>query len=253
MYIKLAICLFIGLAAGLGAGFAGISAAIIISPVLIAVLNIPAYEAVGLALAVDVFSSAASGITFINKGNTKFRENGRFIATALVFTAVGSFFSSYLPDKTLGSGIIACTLLMGVKFLIFPEMRIPDSINLKRIRLAQYIGFAMVGIVCGLFGAGGGMMFIILLTALRGYDIRNALGTSLPIMTLVSFMGAGIHMAMVGGIRAEVFMPCMFTAIIGAKFAAFLAHKISSKTLNRLIGGLFFILTIILVIANFAR
>ena len=52
------ICFIAGLGAGLGTGFAGMSAAAVISPMLITFLELPAYDAVGIALASDVLASA---------------------------------------------------------------------------------------------------------------------------------------------------------------------------------------------------
>ena len=53
---KFIICLVAGVGAGLGTGFAGMSAAAVISPMLITFLGIPAYQAVGIALASDVLA-----------------------------------------------------------------------------------------------------------------------------------------------------------------------------------------------------
>ena len=55
---KAIICILAGLGAGLGTGFAGMSAAAVISPMLIAFLNMDPYMAVGIALASDVLASA---------------------------------------------------------------------------------------------------------------------------------------------------------------------------------------------------
>ena len=57
---KFMVCLIAGVGAGLGTGFAGMSAAAVISPMLITFLGIPAYQAVGIALASDVLASAVS-------------------------------------------------------------------------------------------------------------------------------------------------------------------------------------------------
>ena len=43
---KIVICFIAGLGAGLGTGFAGMSAAAVISPMLITFLGMPAYDAV---------------------------------------------------------------------------------------------------------------------------------------------------------------------------------------------------------------
>ena len=64
MLYTILICLLAGLGAGLGTGFAGMSAAAVISPMLITFLHMPAYTAVGIALASDVLASAASAYTY---------------------------------------------------------------------------------------------------------------------------------------------------------------------------------------------
>ncbi|GFI66187.1 N-acetylhexosamine 1-kinase [Lachnospiraceae bacterium] len=69
------ICFLAGLGAGLGTGFAGMSAAAVISPMLITFLGLPAYEAVGIALASDVLASAVSAYTY---GKNYFRDGDRF-------------------------------------------------------------------------------------------------------------------------------------------------------------------------------
>ena len=68
------ICFTAGIGAGLGTVFAGMSAAAVISPMLITFLGLPAYEAVGIALASDVLASAVSAYTY---GKNKSRYTKR--------------------------------------------------------------------------------------------------------------------------------------------------------------------------------
>ena len=71
---KFAICFLAGIGAGLGTGFAGMSAAAVISPMLITFLGLPAYEAVGIALASDVLASAVSAYTYGKNKNLDIRN-----------------------------------------------------------------------------------------------------------------------------------------------------------------------------------
>ena len=57
------VTLFAGMGAGLGTGFAGMSAAAVITPVLVAFLDMDPYMAVGIALSSDVLASAVSAWT----------------------------------------------------------------------------------------------------------------------------------------------------------------------------------------------
>ena len=67
--IKILVCFFAGMGAGLGTGFAGMSAAAVISPVLITILGVDAYAAVGIALASDVLASGVSAYTYKKVNN----------------------------------------------------------------------------------------------------------------------------------------------------------------------------------------
>ena len=56
MLLKLIVCIIAGLGAGVGTGLAGLSAAAVISPMLITFLGFPAYEAVGISTAFPAWS-----------------------------------------------------------------------------------------------------------------------------------------------------------------------------------------------------
>ena len=51
--LKILVCFIAGAGAGIGTGFAGMSAAAVIGPMLITFLGIPAYDAVGIGLISD--------------------------------------------------------------------------------------------------------------------------------------------------------------------------------------------------------
>lgn len=48
LLLKIFVCFLAGAGAGIGTGFAGMSAAAVIGPMLVAFLGVPAYEAVGM-------------------------------------------------------------------------------------------------------------------------------------------------------------------------------------------------------------
>ena len=73
IFITILVTFFAGMGAGLGTGFAGMSAAAVISPMLITFLNMDPYMAVGICTFVRMFwLSAVSGlITYIKNKNTR--------------------------------------------------------------------------------------------------------------------------------------------------------------------------------------
>ena len=81
---------FAGMGAGLGTGFAGMSAAAVISPMLITFLHMDPYMAVGIALSSDVLASAVSAYTYHKNKNLDLKNGLIMMASVLVFTVVGS-------------------------------------------------------------------------------------------------------------------------------------------------------------------
>ncbi len=116
------ICFVAGIGAGLGTGFAGMSAAAVISPMLITFLHMEPYDAVGIALASDVLASAVSAYTYGKNKNLDIKNGVPMMLAVLVFTVVGSFVSSLVPGSTMGSFSVFMTLLLGIKFILKPVM-----------------------------------------------------------------------------------------------------------------------------------
>mgnify|MGYP005803497741 FL=1 len=127
--LTLLVCFLAGMGAGLGTGFAGMSAAAVISPMLITFLGLPAYEAVGIPLASDVLASAVSAYTYGKNKNLDMRNGLVMMAAVLVFTMVGSFVASLVPNTTMGSFSMFMTLLLGIKFIVKPVMTTKDAMG----------------------------------------------------------------------------------------------------------------------------
>lgn len=233
------ICLLAGLGAGLGTGFAGMSAAAVISPMLIAFLDIPAYEAVGIALASDVLASGVSAVTYGKHKNLDIRGGLLMMAAVLVFTAVGSWVSSLVPQATMGSFSVIMTMLLGVRFILKPVMTTKEAMEAisprKRIVGSLLCG-TLIGFICGFIGAGGGMMMLLILTSVLGYELKTAVGTSVFIMTFTALTGAVSHFVIDGAPDLLCLAICVLSTLLFARLAALFANRASPKLLNRVTG-----------------
>ncbi|MDE7206925.1 MAG: TSUP family transporter, partial [Lachnospiraceae bacterium] len=124
---QLIICFIAGSGAGLGTGFAGMSAAAVISPMLITFLGLPAYEAVGIALASDVLASAVSAYTYGKNKNLDIRNGMVMMIAVLLFTLFGSWVASRGPNTTMGNFSVFMPVLLGIKFIVQPVMTPKDA------------------------------------------------------------------------------------------------------------------------------
>ena len=239
MLVKLLVCLIAGLGAGIGTGLAGLSAAAVISPMLISFLGVPAYQAVGIALSSDVLASAISAYTYGKNKKLDIKNGLVMMGSVLIFTMIGSYLSKLVPNQMMGNFSMYMTLLVGIKFIVRPIMTAPEVLEEKatRTKIIQSILCGIViGLICGFVGAGGGMMLLLILTSVLGYELKTAVGTSVFIMTFTALTG-GVSHFVIGGIpNLEILFLCMLFTLVGARVSARFANKASAKVLNRTLG-----------------
>ena len=250
---KLVVCFIAGIGAGLGTGFAGMSAAAVISPMLITFLGMEPYSAVGIALASDVLASAVSAYTYGKNKNLDIRNGLIMMVTVLAFTVVGSWVSSHVPGNTMGSFSTFMTLLLGVKFIVKPVMTTKESMGQVSAgkRAVQSVVCGMViGFICGFVGAGGGMMMLLILTSVMGYELKTAVGTSVFIMTFTALTGAVSHFAIGGAPDVWCLVFCVLSTLLWARIAARFANRAKPETLNRATGVVLVILGVVILGVN---
>lgn len=256
LWIKVIVCFIAGIGAGLGTGFAGMSAAAVISPMLITFLGLPAYEAVGIALASDVLASAVSAYTYGKNKNLDIKNGLVMMATVLAFTLVGSWVASIVPNTTMGNFSVFMTMLLGIKFIVKPVMTTKEAmagISAKKRVVKSIVCGTVVGFICGFVGAGGGMMMLLLLTSILGYELKTAVGTSVFIMTFTALTGAVSHFAIGGMPDLWCLVFCVAFTLLWARIAALFANKVSAKTLNRAVGVVLTVLGVAILSVNVLR
>jgi len=253
LLITFIVCFIAGIGAGLGTGFAGMSAAAVISPMLITFLGFDAYDAVGIALASDVLASAVSAYTYGKNKNLDVKNGLVMMITVLIFTMVGSFVSSFVPNQTMGGMSVFMTFILGIKFIVKPVMTTKEAMTAvepKKRFMQSIICGIFIGFICGFIGAGGGMMMLLILTSVLGYELKTAVGTSVFIMAFTAFTGSMSHFAIGGAPNMWALVFCVFSTLLWARIAAKIANKASAKTLNRATGVILVVLGVAIMGVN---
>ena len=248
--ITIIVTFFAGMGAGLGTGFAGMSAAAVITPMLVTFLHMDPYMAVGIALSSDVLASAISAWTYGKHKNLDIRNGLIMMASVLVFTVVGSYVSSLVPSTTMGNFSVFMTLLLGIKFIVRPVMTTKEAmtdISAKNRALQSVVCGVAIGFICGFIGAGGGMMMLLILTSVLGYELKTAVGTSVFIMTFTALTGAVSHFTIGGMPDPFIWIACILFTLLCARIAAVFANKATPKTLNRATGIVLVVLGVVVL------
>lgn len=197
--------IFIGISLGLIGG----GGSILTVPVLVYLFSIEPVVATAYSLFVVGLTSSVGAFTYFKQGLVRMK-------TALVF-GIPSIFSVFLtrqyvvpaiPDEIFSVGSFVLTkgiflmALFAVLMIIASYKMIKSDASLvggdtdNGLDTPKTFNYPMVilqglvvGLITGLVGAGGGFIIIPALVFLLGLEMKEAIGTSLTIITLNSFFG----------------------------------------------------------------
>ena len=262
IYIRVIVCIFAGLGAGLGTGFAGMSAAAVIVPMLTVFLGIDHFTAVGIALASDILASAISTVTYAKHKNIDIKHSWILFVTVIVATVGGCIAAHFVTRTNTGNAVMTAIslfamLFLGLRFLFFP----PKSNNEKMLSLTptsriirSILCGIIIGFICGFVGAGGGIMMLLLITSVLGFDVKTAVGTSVFIMTFTAFTGAVGHFAIdFSGLVDHwgVLVGCILSTLVFAQLSSMIANRVKTKILNLVVGIILTVLSIVIILVNY--
>lgn len=130
--------------------------------------------------------------------------------------------------------------------MVEPKARFKNA-TAKQKAVRSVLCGSVVGFICGFIGAGGGMMMLLVLTSVLGYELKTAVGTSVFIMSATAFTGAASHFAIGGMPDMGALTVCVISTLVFAMIASLIANKVSAKTLNRATGVVLVVLGIVIL------
>lgn len=233
-----------GLAGGVLTGMAGLTAAMVLTPILCGICGWSGYDAVTLSLIANVPSAMVTCWTFYRNGNIEMKRGLPVAAVSFAGAIVGSYLGylfSMVSENGISYFVIISNLFMALKFFL-PTKPKKENLTASEERkaktktiIALVLGF-LIGIECGFMGSAGGALMLMVLTMVLGMDTKLAVGTSSMVMTLVALTGAVSHVAM--GATVDLIPSIVVTVMctIGAVGSARFANKVDEKMLNRVAG-----------------
>lgn len=220
-------------AIGVSLGLLGGGGSTLTVPVLHYVFGLAAHDAIATSLIVVGATSAAALITHARRGGVEWRVGLVFGAASMATAYVGGRLGALLPGTTLLVAFALVMVVAGVAML--RARRAPTPLrgprNLQRMAA---VGLA-VGLLTGVLGAGGGFLIVPALTIAGGLAVREAIGTSLLVITLNAAAGLAGTVSH-ATINVPITVAVTAIAITGSIGGARLAGKLTATTLQRAFG-----------------
>lgn len=230
----LVLALVLAVPIGLTLGAVGAGGSILTLPVLVYVLRVPAAKAVPMSMVVVAGTSLVAAVLHYRRGLFHTRAFGLFAATGVPGAFLGSYLTHLVSQRVL-LGIFAL-LMLGAGAAMLQSRGQTTGVGPCRTGRCLAIG-AGVGVLTGFLGVGGGFMIVPALVLLAGVGAKEAVGSSLAIITVNSVAG------LAGQIRQVSFdwtlaLGFLALALAGMLAGVAVAERVPASTLRKGFGEL---------------
>jgi len=263
MGVEYAVVILAAALAGIGTGLVGLSAATAMVPLLIVLCPTfggehGAYMATAIALASDILGSAVTTAVYAKNKKIDLKHGWLIAACIIGMCTVGSIAAYFTHQAVLGGFSLFLCVAIGIRFLVKPDAKErPDQagtvkLSAKEIAVSLFFGLT-IGFGTGFFGSGGGMMMLIVFTAMLGYDRRTAVGTSTFIMTFTALIASVSHILIEPTILYECGTYLLISIGVATLFSlisARFANRVNGKVVGYVTGIVLLVLGLSMLIIN---
>lgn len=246
---------FIGIALGLIGG----GGSILTIPILVYLFKIDAALATSYSLFIVGITATIGSMAHYKMGNLRIKSALYFAFPSLIsLLFVRKIILPIIPEllfkinelqvtKNMLILLIFALLMMAASVaMIKKSVDRPSAVKTNYGRLA-FIGLS-VGVIIGLMGAGGGFLIIPALIFFAGLTIKEAVGTSLLIISINSLIGFAGDVVNDVVINYELLFRITVLAIIGMFVGAFLSKKVNAEKLKPAFGYFILVMGIYIIV-----
>ena len=256
----LAIC--IGIITGGITSLIGASGVMIVVPVLTMLFNVSVHTAIGTSLFVDVIASLTVSYSYYKNGNIELKSGIWIALTSIIGAQLGASLASKMGEGNLSSSFGIVLVIAGLSMLRKSYKKKSDSTDTisgfihfkaewQKILAALIIGLG-IGILSGIFGAGGGVMILLALIVLMSFPLHKAIGTSTLIMAITA-LSSTVGYAMRGNINIILGSFIAAGAVLGGVLGSRYANKVNEKTLQKVVGICFMAMGVVMTVIAIKR
>ncbi|MFF5637323.1 sulfite exporter TauE/SafE family protein [Streptomyces sp. NPDC012825] len=225
----LVLALTAGAVIGLALGALGGGGGVLAAPALIHLLGFTPAAAATAGLIIVTITTVSALPAHVRDGHVAWRTGTLFAAAGVAPALLAGFAAARLPGSVLTVAFAAVAVVAALRML-----RPSDPRPVTDVRAARAAGAgAGLGAVTGLLGVGGGFLAVPALTGVLGLRMRQAVGTSLLVITVNSLAALAARAGSGGDLRWEVTGPFAAAAVLGAWDGRRLAARVTGDALRK--------------------
>ncbi|CDM64873.1 sulfite exporter TauE/SafE family protein [Pyrinomonas methylaliphatogenes] len=249
--MRLALGLVLSVAIGTSLGLLGGGGSIITVPVLVYVLGVDTYRAIGMSLAVVGATSLIGAALHQRHGQVNLKAGATFGVSGAAGALIGARLTYLLSPPVLQVAFAALMLIVAV--LMLAREQTAEAIDgPRRFNPVKAAAAGMtVGALTGFLGVGGGFLIVPALIFFGELTVHEAIGTSLLVIAINSFAGLIGHLER-GRFDWRLTSLITLCAVSGALIGTALSNRTSSRNLRKSFAVFVIIVALFLVAENYA-
>ncbi len=247
----------LGLLVGFLTGLFGVGGGFMLTPLLTVVFGVPYNIAIGSDLSYTIGAGSSGMSRHMRLGNFEPRTMFLLAGGAMIGAVLGGTLNASVKE---GLGDYWYNVIMNSLFVmmltltawvigrnkaphrsgksVLQRLPLPPRINLPRAGLTDVsasgiclIGLT-IGVLQGMMGIGGGVLYMPLLVLVVGLTPHQAIGTSLGVVVFGSVAGAIIY-GLRGDVNLVISMSLLISSVFGIQIGAWISSKLHATHLKR--------------------
>ena len=222
-----------GFAAGLAGGLFGVGGGIVLVPMLTAFFALSQHEAHGTSLAAIGATAVAGLVVYGSSGHVAWVISALMSVASVLTARIGARWAARTSRERLSMAFAAFLFLVGLRILWrVPTGTAGPAVNGGLGVLASLGVGAVVGLLSGFMGVGGGIITVPALALLFGMSQQTAQGTSLAVILVTAPFGAFEHDRH-GNVARKLLPGLAIGAMVGAPLASLAVQHLPQASLAR--------------------
>ncbi len=251
---------FFAIVIGLVMGIIGGGGSILSVPVFVYIFDIDVVTATALSLFVVGITSSVGSVGYIKQGFVQFKMAFLFGLPSVL----GILFSRrvvlpHLPEYIINRWGISLTkdmfiLILFAVLMLISSIKMIKKYDRARIRKSEEINYTLlvsqgllVGIITGFIGAGGGFLIVPALVMLLGLSMKQAVATSLFIISVNSLIGFFSSLDKID-VNWQFLLSFSALSVIGILVGVQIAKKIEGRKLRPIFGWFILVMGVWMII-----
>jgi uncharacterized membrane protein YfcA len=242
--------LLLGFSIGLSLGLLGGGGSILTVPALVYLVGQTPQTAVTTSLAI-VGANSLMGASFHQiQGTLNWRIALTFGWVGMLTAFLASGFSKLISPAMLLVAFALLMLVIGIFLLVRKDAQ--ETIISEKPLWVTLVSGAVVGLLTGVLGVGGGFLIVPALVVLVGLPMQMAVGTSLVVITMNSLAGFLGHIHD-GSIQPLLILVFIISGLAGTFVGSRLAKYLPAKKLQTIFAWFVILLALFLLADNFNK